>query len=166
MSGVRLQGALVGIAAIVSIALLWSLPAVGFVAVAVMLVIAAPWGASMGERMVVSGVVVIAAIAIIFPRASTVPITAHSSRLFLSAAVVLFTVGALVRIRLARRHAQQTARLLPGFGWLDVVVLAVLAIGLWWPISAYLGGSPQQIVSALFFGGWDNAAHFLTFANT
>ena len=41
-----------GIAAAIAIALLWLLPPIGFVACAVMLVIAPPWGRSLTERPV------------------------------------------------------------------------------------------------------------------
>ena len=76
----RPQGQRIGlaIATVVSIALLWILPPVGFVACAVMLVIAPPWGRSITERGLISLLLALGVIAIAFPRASSVPVTPFS----------------------------------------------------------------------------------------
>ncbi|MSW44119.1 MAG: hypothetical protein F2836_05015, partial [Actinobacteria bacterium] len=82
----RPQGQRIGlaIATVVSIALLWILPPVGFVACAVMLVIAPPWGRSITERGLISLLLALGVIAIAFPRASSVPVTPFSAHLTLS----------------------------------------------------------------------------------
>ena len=158
----RLKGQILicALAAAASIALLWTASAVGFVASMIMIVLVAPWGRTLGARMVISGIIVLAAIAIVFPRAGALPITTQSSRFFVTALVSAIVVAALVRVHRTRTHP------LPRVTSVDVIVLAVLAIGVWWPLSAYLGQGPQQILSSLFFGGWDNSSHFLMFANT
>ncbi len=51
-----------------------------------MLVLLPPWGRSLTERAVVSGVVLLGVVAIVFPRAGSMPVTSTSVRLFLSAA--------------------------------------------------------------------------------
>lgn len=148
------------IAVAASVALLWAVPAVGFIASALMFVLLLPWGRSLGERMVIAGVLLLGIVAIVFPRDSSMPLTADTSRLFISIVVV-------VTLALAIIHAHRAGEsLLPSFTALDAIVLAVLAIGAAWPISAYVGASPQQVLSALYFGGWDNASHFIAFANT
>lgn len=148
------------IAVAASLALLWAVPAVGFIASAVMIVLVLPWGRSLGERMVIAGVLLLGIVAIVFPRDSSMPLTAVSSRLFVSAVLVITLVLALERAR------RSDANLLPKVTGLDAIVIALFAIAAAWPISAYLGASPQQVLSALYFGGWDNASHFIAFANT
>jgi len=143
-----------------AVMLLWTVSAVGFIASMVVIALIAPWGRTLGSRMLITGIVLLAAVAVVFPRAGVLPITTDSSRLFLSALVVTVVVGALIRTGLTRVHP------LPRVTSVDVIFLAVLAVALWWPLSAYLGQGPQQILSSLYFGGWDNSSHFLMFANT
>lgn len=144
-----------------SIVALWLVPTVGFIATAVTVILIAPWGRSVMERAIIGGVVMLGAIAVVFPRAGTVPLTSATARGFLSILVVAVAAGALVR---AARSAD--GRLLPRFTGVDAVVLGVFVIAAWWPISAYIGQGSQQVLSSLYFGGWDNASHFITFANT
>ena len=158
----RLKGQILicALAAAASIALLWTASAVGFIASAIMLVLLMPWGRTVGERMVITGVLLLGIVAIVFPRDSAMPITATSSRIFISALLVIVLALAIIRTQ------RTNTSMLPRFTGLDAIVLALIAIATAWPISAYLGASPQQILSALYFGGWDNASHFIAFANT
>lgn len=165
MSCVRREAIIVAFIATLVITLIWLTPAVGFVASAVLVAVIAPWGRSLSERMIISGIVVLATVAVVFPRASQLPITPVSTRLFISVVVGIVVVGA-IGLGVRRAITKTSGGLLPRATWIDLPVFTVLIIGAWWPIKAFLGGSPQQILSALFFGGWDNAAHFLTFANT
>jgi len=142
----------------VSIALLWVAPTVGLIAIAITLLIVPPWGRTYAERAVISGIVTLGAAAIIFPRAGSTPVDAFTARAFLSAiaiiAVLLYLVPQLRNTPLPRPRVTDAA-------------LLVLAAGLtYWLISAYLGASNEQMLSGLFFSGWDNQGHFTTFANT
>ena len=145
-------------AAAVGIALLWVAPTIGLIAIAVLLVVVPPWGRTYAERAVISGIVLLGVAAVIFPRAGSTPIDAFTARSFLSALVVLSAALYLVP---ALRNTPLPKPRITG------VVLLAIASGLtYWLISAYLGVSSQQILSGLFFSGWDNHGHFTTFANT
>ncbi len=142
----------------VSIALLWVAPAIGLIAIAVTLIIVPPWGRTYADRAVISGIVTLGAAAIIFPRAGSTPVDAFTGRAFLSGlaiiAVLLYLVPQLKDTPLPKPRITDAA-------------LIVLAAGLaYWLISTYLGATSEQMVSGLFFSGWDNQAHFTTFANT
>ncbi|MDC3376525.1 hypothetical protein OAV85_00795 [Candidatus Nanopelagicales bacterium] len=146
------------VAGAAAIVLLWVYPPLGLVAVAAFLIIVPPWGRTYAERAVISGIVVLGTAAIVFPRASTTPINPVTSRGFLAAFVV---VGVLLYAIPALRRTP-----LPKLRLVDVLLL-LAGVGLtWWLLSAYVGASSQEIVSGLFFSGWDNQAHFTTFANT
>lgn len=160
MTRSRAQILITSIALTAGIAAVWSIPAVGFVAAMLLVAFIAPWGRTLGTRMVIGGIILLAAIAIVFPRAGSLPITATTTRTFVSIVVAAIVVSAMVRASRTRES------LLPKVTPVEVVMLAVLAFAAWWPISAYLGQGPQQLISALYFGGWDNASHFLMFANT
>jgi hypothetical protein len=142
----------------VVVALLWLVPVVGLVAAAVLLVVTPPWGRSLAERAVISGVVVCGVAALVFPRAGSTPITETSTRLFLAALVVavlaLRAIPALRRVPIPRPTIA------------DGLVLALILGMSYVLVSAYLGIAEPAIVSGLYFSGWDNQAHFTTFANT
>ena len=158
-----MQAVICLVAAAASIALLWLVPPVGLIASAIMIVLLLPWGRSLGERMVITGVLFLGVVAIIFPRDSTMPITSSSSRIFFTALVVAVTIAAILRVQ---RSNHEGTGFLPRVTSLDAVVVVVFVVAAAWPISAYLGAAPHQILSALYFGGWDNASHFIAFANT
>ena len=142
----------------VSIALLWLTPLVGLIVIAVLLVAIPPWGRTYAERAVISGIVALGAAAVIFPRAGNTPVDAFTARSFLSALAVIAVALYLVP------HLRSTP--LPKPRITDAFLL-VLAAGLtYWLLSAYLGASSQEMLSGLFFSGWDNQGHFTTFANT
>jgi len=145
-------------AAVVGIALLWVAPAIGLLAIAVLLVVLPPWGRTYAERAVISGIVLLGAAALIFPRAGSTPIDAFTARSFLSALVIvsvaLYLVPALRNTPLPKPRVT------------GLILLGIVAGLTYWLISAYLGVSSEQIVSGLFFSGWDNQGHFTTFANT
>jgi hypothetical protein len=122
------------------------------------LIIVPPWGRTYAERAVISGIVTLGAAAIIFPRAGNTPVDAFTARAFLSGlaiiAVLLYLLPQLKNTPLPKPRITDVA-------------LLVLATGLaYWLISAYLGATSEEMVSGLFFSGWDNQAHFTTFANT
>ena len=142
----------------VAIALLWIAPMLGLIALAVVFIIIPPWGRTYAERAVISGIVLLGAAAIVFPRAGSTPIDAFTARTFLSALAVIAVLLYLVP------HLRKTP--LPKPRVTDVLLLA-LAVGLaYWLISSYLGTTSQEMLSGLFFSGWDNQGHFTTFANT
>lgn len=156
MTAVQIRALLIAGAA--SIALLWLLPPVGFVACLALLVIAPPWGRTLAERGLISILVILGLVAIAIPRASEVPVTTVSAHAGLSALTALAILARLVP-RLNRSP-------LPAPTLIDGLV-AGLVIGLGgWLIGAYLGQPPERILSGLFFTGWDNQGHFTPFANT
>lgn len=149
--------ALIALVAVSSVAL-WLAPLLGVIATAITLAIVPPWGRGLIERAVISSIVGLGAIALIFPRASTTPIDHTTARMFLFGLMV-FALGLRVVPRL--RHVP-----LPRPTWPDVIVVITIALAAWWPISVYLGADAAQTVSGLLFSGWDNHAHYTTFANT
>ena len=140
------------------IAAIWLLPAVGFVAALILLVLLPPWGRSLTERAVVSGVVLLGMVAIAFPRAGSMPVTTASARfaftLILLGVLALRLVPALRDVRIPRPTVTDAM----------AAVLALASAA--WLMAAYVGRSTVEIVSGLFFSGWDNQGHFTTFANT
>ena len=143
---------------ILAIALLWVFPPVGFVACAVMLVIAPPWGRGLAERGFISLLLALGATAIVFPRASSVPITPVSAH----AALSLFTAVAVALSLFGPGRKTRVPKLrLP-----DVLIGVFTAGTALWLMAAYVGRNSYEIVSGLFFTGWDNQGHFTPFANT
>ena len=142
----------------VAIALLWVAPIVGLIAIAMVLIIIPPWGKTYAERAVITGIVLLGAAAVIFPRAGSTPVDAFTARSFLSAlaviAVALYVIPPLRNTPLPKPRIT------------DVALLALFAGMTYWFISAYLGTSAEQLLSGLYFSGWDNHGHFTTFANT
>ena len=145
-------------AAAVGIALLWVAPTVGLIVIAALFVIIPPWGRTYAERAVISGIVLLGAAAVIFPRAGSTPIDAFTARSFLSALVVL---SVALYFAPSLRHTP-----LPKPRVTGLILLGIVAGLTYWLISAYVGVSSEQILSGLFFSGWDNQGHFTTFANT
>lgn len=145
-------------ATVASLVALWLLPPVGLVAVGVMLVLLPPWGRSLTERAVVSGLVLLGVVAIVFPRAGSMPVTSTSARLFLSALLL-----GVLALRLVP-HLREARIPRPTLSDALAAVLGVASA--FWLMAAYIGRSTTEIVSGLFFSGWDNHAHFTTFANT
>ncbi len=159
MSGTtaRYVGAL-GVATAATILALWLVPPVGLVAVGVMLVLLPPWGSSLTERAVVSGLVVLGLVALAFPRAGSMPVTVASSRVALSVLLIgLLALRLVPRLRDVR---------IPRATLSDAIVAALGVASAAWLMAAYVGRSTTEIVSGLFFSGWDNHAHYTTFANT
>ncbi len=153
----RFTGAL-GIATLATIVLLWAVPPVGLIAAVVMLALLPPWGRSLTERAVISGVVLAGVVAIVFPRAGALPITRTTVLLLVS---VLLVAMLALRAVPALRSAP-----IPRPSVSDVIVLVLLLAAAGWFMAAYVGQSSVSIVSGLFFTGWDNHGHFTTFANT
>ncbi len=155
---VRRPLAVMAVAAAVAVALVWLAPPVGFVAAVGVLVVVPPWGRSLAERAVISLIVVSGLVAVLVPRAGSTPVTQVSARLGLTALVV----GVLALRLVPRLRAVPVPR--PTL--VDALVLA-FGVGLgFWLLSAYVGRDSAELVSGLFFSGWDNQGHFTTFANT
>ncbi|MDO8307626.1 MAG: hypothetical protein Q7V58_04625 [Actinomycetota bacterium] len=145
-------------AVVASVALLWLVPPVGFAAAILVLVLIPPWGRSLAERAVISGVVVVGVVAALVPRAGPTPVTAESAKVLLT----LVVIGSVaLRLVPALRNSPIPRPALP-----DALVLALGVASGWWLASAYVGRAAADIVSGLYFSGWDNQAHFTTFANT
>ena len=146
-------------AAVVAIALLWILPVVGFIACVILLAVAPPWGRTLTERAIISAIVTAGFLALVIPRGSEVPVTQTSARLGLSLLVLL-----AVALRFVPRL--KSFATVPRPTWTDWWVAGLVIVSGLWLMSAYVGANPDQIVSGLFFTGWDNQGHFVPFANT
>ena len=48
----------------------------------------------------------------------------------------------------------------------DGIAALLAVVSAYWLMAAYLGRNAYEVVSGLFFSGWDNQGHFTTFANT
>ena len=153
----RYVAALAGATAL-TIIVLWLVPPVGVVAAAVMLVLLPPWGRSLTERGVISGLVLLGVIAVAFPRAGVTPVSSVTARLLISLALL-----AVLALRLVPRLR---AVPIPRPSLSDGLALLLGVLSAIWLMAAYVGTSTSQIVSGLFFSGWDNHAHFTVFANT
>ena len=149
------------VVAALSVVLLWTAPPIGLIACVISVCLIAPWGRYTMERAVISGVVILGLIAVVFPRSGSLPLTSTTARGLISAAVIAITIAAIFRWR-----RSEAGSLLPKLSSVDGVVIGVFAIAAGWTVSAFIGQTPQQILSSLYFGGWDNASHFITFANT
>lgn len=153
----RRVGVLTAVTALVIVAL-WVVPPVGLVAAAVLAVLLPPWGRTLTERAVISGIVVLGIIAVAFPRAGATPVTSTSARVLVAVVLIaMLALNLLPRLRDVRIPRPNVA---------DAIVLLTLAAAGWWFVSAYVGAPAVGIVSGLFFTGWDNHGHFTTFANT
>jgi hypothetical protein len=142
----------------VSSAALWVAPLLGVIASAVTMAIVPPWGRGLIERAVISSIVGLGVIALVFPRAGSTPIDHTTARALL--------IGLMV-LGLALRAIPQLRRIpVPRPTIPDAIVIVTIALAAWWPVSAYLGADAAQTVSGLLFSGWDNHAHYTTFANT
>jgi hypothetical protein len=159
-SGIAGRRPLLVLAAVtaVVVAAIWLLPPVGFVAACGLLLVVPPWGRSLAERGVISLVVVAGLVALVFPRAGTTPVTPQSARLALSALII-----AVLLLRLVPRLRQVR---IPRPTLADGIVLLLAAGAAFWLMAAYIGRDSYQLVSGLYFSGWDNQGHFTTFANT
>jgi len=144
---------------IAAIALLWLAPPVGFVACAILFVILPPWGKTLTERALISGVVLLGMAAIVFPRASDLlPVNHLTARLFFAG---LLAVSFALRL-IPHLRVSSYPRIQP----LDAFVALFVAAAAYIPISAFKGASIQGVLSSLFHTGWDNHGHFTMFSNT
>ena len=143
---------------LVCAAMLWIFPPVGFIACMVLLIIVPPWGHTLMERAFISLIVLLGIMAIAVPRGGSTPVTITSAHVGLAIFVLL-----LALIRFIPRLGNQSIPRPMRSDWL-VAALAVIS-GIWL-MAAYIGRSAIEIVSGLFFTGWDNQGHFNAFANT
>lgn len=145
-------------AAAVAAVLVWVLPPVGFLAAVAVLVVVPPWGRTLSERAVISGLVLMGVVAVAFPRAGGTPVTSVSAHLLLTGLLAL-----AVALRLVPRLRDVP---IPRPNLADALIAALAGVSAWWLMSAYVGRTATEIVSGLYFSGWDNQGHFTTFANT
>jgi hypothetical protein len=157
LSGNRLlfMPAIIGL---IAIGLLWLLPAVGlFVALAAFAFLP-PWGRTYTERAVISIIVMLGVIAIVFPRNTGVPIDSATARITFTGFIVLAVGLRLIpRLRTVEFPRVRVA---------DALILLLFVGSAFWLVRAYMGADPSEILSGLFFSGWDNHGHFTPFANT
>ena len=157
MKNNRLLVILGGLTAI-AIALIFLVPVAGFIVTIVLLSIVPPWGRGRLERFIISSIVILALIAVIYPRASAMPIDSLTARVTLTGILL----GAL------------SLRLIPRLRYVPVsapTLVEVMLLGLFigtagWILGSYVGRNDYEMLSGLFFSGWDNQGHFTTFANT
>lgn len=147
-------GAIVILAAL----MLWLVPAIGFVLFIVVAIAVPPWGRTLIERGVISAIVIMGFVALGFPRAGATPIDATSVRVFL--VTIMVAMLALNLVPRLRDIPLPRPRLIDGL----IIGVGVL---LWFILVLPLqGGSASEVISGLYFAGWDNHAHYTTFANT
>ena len=146
------------IVAAVVIAALWVIPPVGVMAALLALAVIPPWGRGLIERAAISTIVGLAIISLAFPREGATPVTPESARLTLTVLLI-----AAVALRLIPRLRDVP---LPRIGISDMAIITFAIIGWIWLTSAYWNVEPEQMISGLFFSGWDNQGHLVPFANT
>ena len=158
MSMVRGRTELVlAIVTIVAMNLLWIFPPAGIVAALVVMVVVPPWGRSLTERGVISMLLLLGTLAIAVPRASTMPLTATTAHIGL--AVFLAILMGLRFIPGLQRPVPRPTRV-------DALIGVFIVASGAWLVSAYIGKGPWELLSGLYFSGWDNQGHFTPFANT
>ena len=140
------------------IALVWVIPPVGVVAALIALAVIPPWGRGLIERAAISTIVILGIVSLAFPREGATPVTPESARLTLTALLI-----AAVALRLTPKLRDVP---LPRIGISDIAIIAAAIVGWIWLTSAYWNVAPEQMISGLFFSGWDNQGHLLPFANT
>ena len=156
-SGTR-QRTILLVAALISAALIFVLPPIGFIACAVMLVVAPPWGRTLTERGIISALTTVGLVALTVPRASTIPVTTTTAHLGLAAITIVATALRFIpRLGAAPIPRPRTP---------DWIVGALALVSGFWLLSAYLGAGSYGLLSGLFFTGWDHHGHFTPFANT
>jgi hypothetical protein len=149
---------ILGLASSIVIALIFVLPVVGFIATIVLLSMVPPWGRGYIERFAISAMVVLALIALVFPRASSMPINSMSAHVTL----VVIVLGALaLRLVPKWRYAPVSRPTL-----VEGMLLGLFTGTAGWIIGSYAGRNTYETVSGLYFSGWDNQGHFTAFANT
>jgi hypothetical protein len=149
---------IVNAAAFMALIGLIAVPNVGLALVAVALIVLPPWGRGYSERAVISGVILVGVIAIIFPRAGSIPLDrVTASALFGGLLVFAMSLRLVPNVR---------ARKMPRFTGLDAAVGIAAVVVAAVPVKTYFGLTSEQAISALFQTGWDNQGHFVPFANT
>ncbi len=144
--------------ALIALIALIAVPHVGLALVALALIALPPWGRTYAERAVISGVILVGAIAIIFPRAGAISFDRVS-------ASALFG-GLLALAMLLRFIPGVRSRAMPRLNGVDVVAGLATVLVAAVPIKTYFGLTSEQAVASLFQTGWDNQGHFVPFANT
>ncbi len=153
----RLLVILGGLTAI-AIALIFLVPVVGFIAAIVLLSIVPPWGRGRIERFIISSIVILALIAVIYPRASSMPIDSVTARLTLTG-ILLGTLALRLIPRL--RYVPVSAPTL-----VEAMLLGLFIGTAGWILGSYVERNDYEMLSGLYFSGWDNQGHFTAFANT
>ena len=147
-----------GALAVLASAMLWVAPVAGVVLFAVVVATVPPWGRTFAERAIVSTIVVVGATAVLFPRAGSTPVNDISVRVFLTIAMVVLV--ALNFLPTARRMPFPRPRVVDG-------LLLILVVTLWLLlVTPFIVGTNADVISGLYFAGWDNHGHYTTFANT
>jgi hypothetical protein len=158
LSGRTQRNLVILLVTLISTAMLWVFPPVGFIACMALLIIVPPWGRTLMERAFISLIVLLGIMAIVVPRGGSTPVTVTSAHIGLAIFVLL-----LALIRFIPRIDNQSIPRPMRSDWLVAALAVILGI---WLMAAYIGRSIIEIVSGLFFTGWDNQGHFNAFANT
>jgi hypothetical protein len=144
--------------ATIALVFLWTVPRVGFVMVAMALMVLPPWGRSYAQRAVISGLVLVGVISVAFPRAGSLSIDQLSASVFFS--------GLLVVAMALRLIPNLRAWPMPRVSGIDVVVGVFTAVIAAVPVRTFLTSTSEQAISSLFHTGWDNQGHLVPFLNT
>lgn len=142
---------------VVAVIALWVSPPAGFAACALLIGVLGPWGRSLAERASITGVVVLGVIALAFPRAGSLPVTPESARILVTVVLAaLLALQAVPRWRIG----------IPAPRLADAVIAIGAVASFAMLRMAYVGSNEAQLVSGLYFSGWDNQGHLVPFANT
>lgn len=145
-------------AAAIVTALIFLLPPMGLIVAVLAMAVLPPWGRTLTERVIISALVLLAIVAVVFPRNGSTPVSELSAHVLL--ALVVLGVTALRLIPGLRNVV------LPRPRWGDLLFIVFFVVTIFWLLSAYIGTNDYETLSGMFFSGWDNHGHFVTFANT
>ena len=145
----------IGVAAVVSVALLWVSPLVGLISVAAFMAAVPPWGKTLAERAVISGIVLLGLVAVVFPRAGSTPVDAVTARGVLAglviAAAALYLVPALRKTPIPKPRLTDLVLLAIGGGlffWL--ISLRFLTLSTFWLFAFFTRGSSVLLLFLWF----------------
>ncbi len=145
-------------AALIVAVFIFVIPPVGVIATVIALAVIPPWGRTQSECLIISALVLLAIVAVVFPRNGTMVISALSAHVLLAAVVVgsaaLRAIPRLQNVKLPRTKVS------------DALFAVFLILSVLWLIGAYIGTNDYETLSGMFFTGWDHHGHFVTFSNT
>ena len=133
-------------------------PVVGVAAALLSWTLLQPWGRSIGERVVVGQLLLLALVGLVFV-VVPLPVSRLSASIFVLGLPLLAAATRILATRGVGRRPW-----LPSFGPLDVSLVAVGAGEAFWVLQRELGVSLRATLERVFYG-WDYVSHFSMFAD-